>query len=53
MLPQPTDAGYNGKIYVIIDMLSTDKAPLGDKLLNNSHEYEAMRTKVYDYEARL
>lgn len=53
MLPQPTDVGYNGKIYVIIDMLSTGKAPLGDKLLNNSPEYEAMRTKVYDYEARL
>lgn len=53
MLPQPTDTGYNGKIYVIIDMLNTGKAPLGDKLLNNSPEYEAMRTKVYDYEARL
>nr|DAK16781.1 MAG TPA: hypothetical protein [Caudoviricetes sp.] len=53
MLPQPTDAGYNGKIYVIIDMLSAGKAPLGDKILNDSSEYEAMRTKVYDYEARL
>lgn len=52
-LPQPVDAGYDGKIYVIVDMLSTGRAPIGDIVLNASPEYEAMRTKIYDYEARL
>lgn len=53
MLPQPTDDEYSGKIYVIVDLLATGKAPLGDIQLNLTREYEAMRTKIYDYEARL
>lgn len=54
-LPQPIDSGYDGKIYVIIDMLGTRKAPEDADfgMLYNKPNYEAMRTKVYDYEARL
>lgn len=53
MLPQPVDQGYTGNMYVIIDMLSVGRAPIADIVLNETPEYEAMRTKVYDYEARL
>ena len=54
-LPQPTDLNYNGNIYVIIDMLSARKAPEDSDfgMLYNRQNYEAMRTKIYDYEARL
>ncbi len=54
-LPQPVEPGYDGKIYAIIDMLSTNKAPIYDMMaiqVNDGH-YEAMDTRVYDYEARL
>ena len=53
MLPQPTDDEYSGKMYVIVDMLTTGKAPISDEVLSGKPEYEAMRTKIYDYEARL
>lgn len=54
-LPQPTDLNYNGNIYVIIDMLNTGKAPEDSDfgMLYNRQNYEAMHTKIYDYEARL
>lgn len=54
-LPQPISSNYNGKIYVIIDMISNRKAPEDADfgMLYNKPNYEAMRTKVYDYEARL
>ncbi len=54
-LPQPTDVGYDGKIYAIIDMLSSGKAPIYDitAIQVSDGRYEAMDTRVYDYEAKI